>query len=138
MPLPTPRVYATPADYTQYVGAGGVIPARLDYHLRLASQVIDYAMTGAEYDTDTVTLLPTDTDVAAMMCLATCQQAEAQAEIDDPTGAKERFDAVSISGVSVHRVAGSAGGALPALCQQAALTLFNDGAIPGVARQGRY
>lgn len=137
MSLPTPRVYATAADYSQYVGAGGVIPARLDYHLRLASQVIDLAMTGAVYDTD-ASGMPTDTDVAAMMCLATCQQVEAQAEIDDPTGAKDRFDSVSISGVSVHRAAGSAGNALPALCQQAALTLFNAGAIPGVARQGRY
>lgn len=137
MPLPTFRIYATADDYVQYAGDGATIPARLDYQLRLASQVIDYAMTGAEYDTDTAGL-PTDTDVAAMMCLATCQQVEAQAEIDDPTGAKDRFDSVSISGVSVHRVAGSAGGALPQLCQQAALTLFNAGAIPGVARQGRY
>jgi len=94
MPLPTPRLYATPADYSQYVGAGGVIPARLDYQLRLASKVIDYAMTGAVYDTDPVTLLPTDPDVAAMMCEATCQQAEFQAEIDDPTGAKDRYDQV--------------------------------------------
>jgi hypothetical protein len=138
MPLPTPRVYATPADYTQYVGAGGVIPARLDYQLRLASKVIDLAMTGAEYDTDPVTLLPTDPDVAAMMCEATCQQAEFQADVDDPTGAKDRYDQVSISGVSMHRVAGSAGGALPPLCQQAALTLFNAGAAPVAARQGRY
>lgn len=138
MPLPTPRVYATAVDYQQYVGTGGVIPARLDYHLQLASAVIDYAMTGAEYDADPVTNLPTDTDVASMMCLATCQQAEAQAEIDDPTGIKDRFDSVSISGVSMHRAAGSAGSALPQLCQQAALTLFNAGAIPGVARQGRY
>lgn len=137
MPLPSFRVYATAADYTQWVGDGGVIPARLDYHLRLASQVIDLAMTGAEYDTDDAGM-PTDTDVAALLCQATCQQVEAQAEIDDPTGAKDRYDSVSISGVSMHRVAGSAGNSLPVLCQQAAMTLFNAGAIPGVARQGRY
>lgn len=138
MPLPTPRVYATANDYVQFVGQGSPLPARLDYQLQLASAVIDYAMTGAIYDTDPTTLLPTDADVAAMMCLATCQQVEYQAEVDDDTGAKDRYDQVSISGVSMHRVAGSAGNTLPPLCQQAALTLFNAGALPGVARQGRY
>jgi hypothetical protein len=138
MPLPTPRVYATAADYQQFVGDGRALPARIDYQLQLASAVIDYAMTGAIYDTDPVTLLPTDTDVASMMCLATCQQVEYQADVDDDTGAKDRYDQVSISGVSMHRVAGSAGGTLPPLCQQAALTLFNAGAIPGAPRQGRY
>lgn len=138
MPLPSFRIYATAADYTQYVGDGALVPARLDYQLRLASQVIDLAMTGAEYDTDPTTLLPTDPDVASLLCLATCQQVEYQADVDDDTGAKERYDQVSISGVSMHRVSGSAGNSLPVLCPQAAMTLYNAGAIPGVARQGRY
>jgi len=138
MPLPTPRVYATSADYQQFVGAGVVLPARMDYQLQLASAVIDYAMTGAIYDTDDTTGLPTDPTVASLLCLATCQQVEYQADVDDATGAKSRFDQVSISGVSMHRAAGTAGNALPELCQQAMLTLFNAGAIPGVARQGRY
>lgn len=140
MPLPTPRVYATSDDYAQYVDVanGGVVPVRIDYQLRIASQVIDYAMTGAEYETDPTTQLPTDTDVAAMMCLATCQQAEFQADYDDPTGAKSIYDSVSISGVSMHRAAGTAGNTLPPLAQNAALTLFNAGAIPTVARLGRY
>jgi|SRR6185503_16846809 len=142
MPLPTPRVYATSDDYLQYItggtGVGGTVPSNIAYQLQIASAVIDYAMTGAIYDTDPTTLLPTDPDVASMMCLATCQQAEYQLDADDNTGAKSMFDSVSISGVSMHRAAGTAGNTLPPLGQQAALTLFNASAIPGVARQGRY
>lgn len=138
MPLPTPRVYATSDDYAQYVGVGGVVPPRIDYQLQLASAVIDYAMTGAQYCTDPVTLLPTDDTVIGLMCLATCQQVEFQVDYDDNTGAKSIYDSVSISGVSMHRVAGTAGNTLPPLGQQAALTLFNASALPGVARQGRY
>lgn len=137
MPLPTPRVYATSDDYGQYIPPTAVVPADIGYQLRIASAVIDMAMTGAIYDTDD-TCMPTDPDVAAMMCLATCQQAEYQLDADDNTGAKGMFDSVSISGVSMHRVAGTAGNTLPPLGQQAALTLFNASAIPTVARQGRY
>jgi hypothetical protein len=137
MPLPTPRVYATSDDYQQHVGSSVMLPARIDYQLQLASAVIDYAMTGAIYDTDD-NGLPTDPDVASMMCLATCQQVEYQVDTDDDTGAKSRFDSVSISGVSMHRAPGTAGNPLPDLAQQAALTLFNASALPGVARQGRY
>ena len=138
MPLPTPRVYATSDDYAGYIPPGGVVPASIDYELQIASAVIDFAMTGAIYDTDPTTLLPTDPDVASMMCLATCQQAEFQLAYDDNTGAKSIYDSVSISGVSMHRTAGTAGNTLPPLGQLAALTLFNASAIPGVARQGRY
>lgn len=143
MPLPTNiRVYATADDYLQYItggtGTGGIVPSNIAYELQLASAVIDFAMTGARYCTDPVTLLPTDPDVASMMCLATCQQAEFQIAYDDNTGAKSIYDSVSISGVSMHRAAGTAGNTLPPLGQQAALTLFNASALPGVARQGRY
>lgn len=142
MPLPYIRVYATADDYTQYVtggtGVGAVVPGSIAYQLQIASAVIDFAMTGAIYCTDPTTRLPTDADVAAMMCLATCQQAEFQLAYDDNTGAKSIYDSVSVSGVSMHRVAGTAGNTLPPLGQQAALTLFNASALPGVARQGRY
>lgn len=137
MPLPYIRVYATADDYQQYVGDGGIVPPRIDYELQLASAVIDFAMTGAIYDTDDNNM-PTDDQVSSMMCLATCQQTEFQADYDDDTGAKSQYDSVSISGVSMHRVAGTAGNTLPPLGQQAALTLFNASAIPTVARQGRY
>lgn len=137
MPLPTPRVYATSDDYAQYMPPGLAVPTDIDYQLRVASAVIDFAMTGAIYDTDD-NGMPTCTDVAEMMCLATCQQVEYQEDADDNTGVKSGFDSVSISGVSMHRAAGTAGNTLPPLGQQAALTLFNAGALPGVARQGRY
>lgn len=138
MPLPVSRVYATSDDYAQYVGVGAVVPARIAYQLQIASAVIDFAMTGAIYDTDDTTLLPTDPDVASLFCLATCQQVEFQVDYDDNTGAKSIYDSVSISGVSMHRAPGTAGNTLPPLGQLAALTLFNAGALPGVARQGRY
>ena len=142
MPLPYIRVYATADDYSQYVtggtGVGGIVPSNIAYELQLASAVIDLAMTGAIYDTDDTTGLPTDPDVIGLMCLATCQQAEFQIAYDDNTGAKSIYDSVSISGVSMHRAAGTAGNTLPPLGQQAALTLFNASVIPGVARQGRY
>lgn len=138
MPLPTSRVYATSDDYASYLPPGRAVPADIDYQLRIASAVIDFAMTGCIYDTDDTTGLPTDPDVASMMCLATVQQAEYQEDADDNTGAKSMFDSVSISGVSMHRAAGTAGNTLPPLGQQAALTLFNASAIPTVARQGRY
>jgi len=137
MPLPTPRVYATTADYMQYVGDGAVLPARLQYQLQLASAVIDFAMTGAVYDTDPATQLPTDPDVASMMCLAVCQQVEFQSDVDDDTGTKARFDQVSLSGVSMHRAAGTAGMALPPLGPQPMLTLMNAGALPTAPQSGR-
>lgn len=141
MPLPYMRVYATSDDYTQYVTGGADVsanvPADIAYELQVASAVIDFAMTGAIYDTDS-NGMPTDSDVIGVMCLATCQQVEFQVAADDNTGVKSGFDSVSISGVSMHRVAGTAGNTLPPIGQQAALTLFNASAIPGVARQGRY
>lgn len=137
MPLPTPRVYATSDDYAQYMPPGRTVPTDIDYQIRVASAVIDFAMTGAIYDTDD-TGAPTDPDVVSMMCLATCQQVEYQEDADDNTGVKSGFDSVSISGVSMHRAAGTAGNTLPPLGQQAALTLFNASVLPGVARQGRY
>lgn len=136
MPLPTPRLYATADDYSQYLGDGGVLPARLDYELRRASAVIDFAMTGAVYDTDD-TGMPTETDVAEMMCQATCEQVEYQVELDDDTGAKARFDQVSISGVSMHRAPGMAGMALPPLGPAPMLTLMNAGALPTAPQSGR-
>lgn len=141
MPLPYIRVYATADDYAQYVtggtSVGANVPANIGYQLQLASAVIDFAMTGAIYDTDD-NQMPTDDDVIGLMCLATCQQVEFQIDYDDNSGAKSIYDSVSISGVSMHRVAGTAGNTLPPLGQQAALTLFNASALPGVARQGRY
>lgn len=141
MPLPYIRVYATADDYAQYVAGGADVPVNVPpdiaYQLQLASAVIDFAMTGAIYETDG-NRMPTDGEVAGLMCLAACQQVEFQVAYDDNTGAKSIYDSVSVSGVSMHRAAGTAGTALPPLGQQAALTLFNASALPGVARQGRY
>lgn len=138
MPIPTPRLYATAADYQGYYTADTVTSAaELAYQLQVASQVIDFAATGAVYDTDSTTGQPTDTDVQALFCLATIQQVAFQIDLDDKNGVRQRFDSVSISGVAMHRAAGTSGMALPPLGPLPTLTFFNAGILPTAAQSGR-
>jgi hypothetical protein len=137
MPIPTPRLYATAADYQGWSGDTVTSAAELAYQLQVASQVIDFAATGAVYDTDATTLQPVDTDVQQLFCLATVQQVAFQIDLDDKNGVRQRFDSVSISGVAMHRTAGASGMALPPLGPLPMMTLFNAEVLQTAPQQGR-
>jgi hypothetical protein len=137
MPIPTPRVYATLADYQGWSNDVTTLSATVGLLLVTASAVIDMACTGAVYDTDPTTLLPTDPDVAAILCLATVQQVQFMIDLDDGTGVKQRMQSVSIGGLSVTRAPGMAGGALPPLGQLPLMTLWNAGILQTAPMPGR-
>lgn len=129
MPIPTPRLYATSDDYTGWSGDTVTLPARLTYLLQVASQVIDMACVGAVYDTDDTTQLPTDPDVAALLCLATVQQVAFMIDIDDDTGVKQRMSNVSMGGLTITRASGMSGMALPPLGPLPLMTLLTAGVL---------
>lgn len=106
------RVYATTGDYANSP-YGTTVPdeaVNMRRALLIASARID-EMTSALYDTDSVTLLPTDTAVAAILRDATVAQAAYALETGDPYGfGVQREQSVSIGSVSLSR-GSTAGGA---------------------------
>lgn len=96
------RQYATAAQLAAYPGGDTIAPGDADARLRAASRVVDDCLTGVVYDTDPVTLLPTDPDVAQAMADATCAIAvEAQAAGLNTAGATQQWDQVRIGNVSL-------------------------------------
>lgn len=98
------RQYATEADLTaEYPDT--VHPANVVRLLKVASAVVDTALSGVVYDTDPVTLLPTDVDVTEAMMVATCAiVAEWVAVAAAEAGATDALASASIGNVSLTRV----------------------------------
>lgn len=96
------RQYATVADLAAYPGGDAIPSADADARLRTASAVVDECLKGVVYDTDPVTLLPTDTDVAQAMADATCAIAvEANAAGVYTAGGTQDWSSVSIGNVTL-------------------------------------
>lgn len=105
------RVYATTTDYAN---AGMDAPAtgtNLRRVLRVASQRVDEMAAGAIYDTNSVTLLPTDAAVTVTLRDATVVQAAHQIEIGDPygVGTSDEYQSVTAGGITLTRGQGAGG-----------------------------
>lgn len=96
------RVYATPSDYYDYIGADdpGDEAADLEAMLRRASAQVDGYLRGARYDVDEDGY-PTDPDVDEAITDATCAQVEWWQQTGDVTGADANAGAVRILSVSL-------------------------------------
>lgn len=96
------RQYATAADLAAWPGGDTIPAADADARLRTASRVVDQCLTGVVYNTDPVTLLPTDTDVAKALSDAACAIAvEAQATGAWAAGGTQEYSSVTIGNVSL-------------------------------------
>jgi len=101
------RIYATPADYTEWTGEDA--PPGIERKLLRASEDIESAVMTAVYDTDSAGL-PTDPEVRQAMADAVCALIEYRTEAGDSgTGAGDRWDSVSLGPASMsgRRATGS-------------------------------
>lgn len=104
--------YATASDYIAY--AGGVAPSDVARLLDRASDLIDSVVTLA-YDTDPVTILPTDATLAAALKVAACAQVEFWIEV----GEGNDIDGLAGTQVVAGGAAGYAGKRAPRLAPRA-------------------
>lgn len=130
-------VYATAQEWVDYSGLSAE-PARAGYWLRRASRDIDVALFGAVYEVDDATQMPTDPDVVEAVQHATIEQADLLRTVDDPTGAKARWDSVSVGQVTYKRRSGGSGGSEVKVAAAAADILFLAGLTPQVWTSGGY
>lgn len=109
------RVYADRAALVAYAPADqqGDIPAEPEATrlLTRASRRVDRLLFAAVYDTDPVSLLPTDADVATALSEATCEQALWWLETGDESGASQQYQSVSAGSISLTRGYSSGGSA---------------------------
>jgi hypothetical protein len=100
------RQYATTADLTaEYPDTAQ--PANVETLLSVASACVDKMLKGVPYDTD-ADLLPTDTDVAEAMKLATCAiVAEWVAVAATVPGSSQQWESVAIGSVSLSTLQGA-------------------------------
>lgn len=106
------RLYATSADLTaEYPDTAQ--PANVDTLLSVASGIVDKILVSAVYDTD-VDGLPTDTDAAEAMKLATCALvAEWVAVSATLPGSSLVWDSVGIGNVSLSGLRGKGADDVP-------------------------
>ncbi|QJT04355.1 hypothetical protein G9272_32070 [Streptomyces asoensis] len=102
----TGRVYATTTQLAEYLHAAP--PLNAPKLLTDASRALDDALGAAVYDTDTLTQLPTNAEVAAAFAEAVCAIVEWWGETGDPVGADGGWDSVSAGPVSLSGRSGSA------------------------------
>lgn len=129
------RVYATTGDYADSPYTS-VPPADLDVRrlLLVASGRIDEMLIASIYETDSVTLLPTDTAVIAALRDATVAQAAYQAEIGDPYGlGVDQYQSVAIGGVNLGRSYTGAGGSVPGRFSAEAARILSAAGLSGGA-----
>lgn len=104
------RVYALTSDYATAGMDAPTTGVNLRRVLRVASQRVDEMLLGAIYETDDVTLLPTDAAVILALRDATVLQAGYQIEIGDPYGlGAEQYQSVTAGGITLTRGTGAAG-----------------------------
>lgn len=135
------RVYATHTDLLNYTqGSTFVVPTEPEStRVRTrASEIVDEALLSAVYDTDPVTKLPTDADIAAAMRDAVCAQIVWWDETGDELGTADRYTAVSIGSVALSRgnKASSSLAGKRDLAPQATTHLKLAGLQPGVVING--
>ena len=96
--------YATKAELVTYLGSSVDTPEDADRLLQEASALIDYWQepSGITFSIDTVTELPTDTDVAEAMRDAACAQVRFWVE----TGEEHDIDGLAGTDVSVGSYSG--------------------------------
>ena len=100
----------------------------MNYHLQLASEVIDEALIGAVYPTD-ADGMPTNPEHIAIFMRARCAQVAFQIGKNDPQNIKPQYSSVGMAGVTQARAASAQGGALPRLAPRAATILHTAGVL---------
>jgi hypothetical protein len=127
----TTRVYATYTDYTSYTSDAVTTQSRVTLLLTKASVIIDRALIGAVYATDPQGY-PTDAGLLDVVMKATCEQVLFMVDLDDDTGAKQRFQSVTVGNVTFQRAQGTAGNARIPLAP-GAMDLLQVAGVLGVA-----
>ena len=111
---PDPGLYASLAQYRQREYDQLTPDDLVNYHLQLASEVIDEALIGAVYPTD-ADGMPTNPEHIAIFMRACCAQVAFQIGNNDPQNIKPQYSAVGMAGVTQSRAASAQGGVLPRL-----------------------
>lgn len=129
------RVYATEAELIAYRAPAGVtLPtgAEATRQLTRASERIEELLLTAVYDTDPVTLLPTETEVIAALRDAVCAQVVwwAPGGGGDETGAASQYKDVALGSLKLSRGDGGSGPP-PRYAEQAVTHLRLAGLLPG-------
>ena len=127
----TTRVYATYTDYTGYTSDAVTTQSRVTLLLTRASVIIDRALIGAVYATDPQGY-PTDAGLLDVVMKATCEQVLFMVDLDDDTGAKQRFQSVTVGNVTFQRAPGVSGVTRIPLAP-AAMDLLQVAGVLGVA-----
>lgn len=122
----TVNAYATPADLQAYLVADP--PADASRLLARAQELIDDALTGAQYSSD-ADGNPTDSAVIAALTRATCQQVEYWILTGDEFGQLRKLKAYSIEGISVTQDADAAD--VDDICARSRATLRAARLLPG-------
>lgn len=124
---PIPGVYATLAQYRNYIKDTITPDWLVEAELVAASEVIDLAMIGAVYPTDADSM-PTYPAHIDMFMRACCAQAHFQIGNADPANVKSQYASTSMAGATATRTQRAQGQILPPLAPRAALILRISGA----------
>lgn len=129
------RVYALTSDYATAGMDAPPAGTNLRRVLRAASARVDEMLLGAIYETDDVTLLPTDAAVTVALRDATVAQAAWQVESGDPysLGADTQYQSVTVGGVALGKSYTGAGGSTPGLYSQQAFVILRAAGLTGNA-----
>jgi hypothetical protein len=132
---PSPGVYATIAQYQNWSG-DTLTPGNLvAVTLRRASEVIDWALTGASYVTDADSM-PTDPGIIDIFCRATCAQCQFMLANNDLANVKSQYAWTNMGTTQVTRTKSAQGQTFPPLAPHAAMILSTVGALPGAPLLG--
>lgn len=125
-------VYATLDDLVAHLGVSDP-PPNADRWLWRASRDVDVMLRTAMYEVDG-SGLPVDPRQREAVRIATCEQAALLMELDDPTGARRRFQKVKIQHLEYHHVVdkGSGRPIVPRYSDRAVEVLRQAGLLPGV------
>lgn len=133
--LPQPGAYATIAQYRTETGDQWTPDSLVGPVLRRATDVIDWAITGAVYPVDG-NGMPSRAPDALLFARATCAQCQFMLADNDPTGVKAQYASTNAGGVSVSRTAAAQAQVYPRLAPAAAVILQNAGPLPGAPYVG--
>ncbi|MGW8702838.1 hypothetical protein ACWGOK_39035 [Streptomyces eurythermus] len=115
-------MYATVSDLETWL-APEPAPANALRLLETASDLLDAALTGAQYD-------PDNPDVLEVLRRACVRQVHWMLDRDDETGATDDMQSMSVGGRSfTRRTVGEGAGAAPRIAPQAATVLRNSGLL---------
>lgn len=133
--VPQPGSYATIGQYRIETGDMYTPEALIKPALRRATDVIDWALTGAVYPVD-ANGMPARADDAVIFMRATCAQVQFMLADNDPAGVKALYSSTTTGGVTASRTSSAQQQTFPRLAPAAAVILQNAGPLPGAPYVG--